>query len=130
MVSERLRSYSLFLMACEGNRLLASMQFVLLEQLASLCSDEYSTLKNHHIFSIKESNPLRAIPTSRMLINNPTNPSPAQCKHRKPSVTDQISVHPVHINMLILTQSYTVVEWSNTCPALKDCCEFKTSVCL
>ena len=52
-------------MACQGNRLLASMRFVLLEQLSSLCSDEWSTLKNHHIFSIKELNQLRAIPTSR-----------------------------------------------------------------
>ena len=106
------------------------MQFVLLEQLASFCSDEWSTLKNHHIFSIKELNQLRAIPTSRMLINNLTNQSPAQREHRKPSMTVQISVHPVHINMLILAHSCTVAEWSNACPALKDCREFKTSVCL
>ena len=32
--------------------------------------------------------------------------------------------------MLILTHSYTVAEWSHACPALKDCREFKTSVCL
>ena len=129
MVSERLWSHCLFLTPCQGNRLLASMQFVLLEQLASLCSDEWSTLKNHHIFGIKELNQLRAIPTSRMLINNLTNSSPAQREHRNPSVTVQISVHLVHINMLILTHSYTVADWSKACFALKDCREFKTSVC-
>ena len=32
--------------------------------------------------------------------------------------------------MLILTHSYTVAEWSNACPALKECREFKTSVFL
>ena len=32
--------------------------------------------------------------------------------------------------MLILTHSYAVAEWSNACPALKNCREFKTSVCL
>ena len=45
VVSERLRNQYFFLMACQRNQLLASMQFVLLEQLTSLCSDERGTLK-------------------------------------------------------------------------------------
>ena len=119
-----------FFIARQGNQLLASMQFVVLEQLASVCSDEWSMLKNHHKFKITKLNQLRAVPTSGMLINNLTNSSPAQGKHRNSIVTVQISVHPVPYNMLILIHSYTVAEWSKACPALKDCRDFKTSLCL
>ena len=67
-----------------------------------------------------------------MLINNLTNSSPAQGEHRIPSVIVQISVHPVNVSMLVSTHyNYLIVaEWSNACPALKDCSDFKSSIYL
>ena len=77
-------------------------------QHPSLCSDEWRMLKkNHHLFCIKKLNQLRAIPTSRMLINNLTNLSPALREHRNQSETVQTSVHPVNISMLVLTHIYS-----------------------
>ena len=55
VASKRLRSHRLFLMA----RLTSIDEFVLLEQLASLCSDEWSMRKNHYAVSITKLNQTR-----------------------------------------------------------------------
>ena len=87
-------------------------------------------LKNHHVLCTKKLNQLRALSTSRMLINNLPNSLPTQREHQNQIVTVQISIHPVNFTMLVLRHITTVAEWSNACPALKNYLDFKTRVCL
>ena len=87
-----------FLMASQGNQLLASMHFLLLEQFASLCSDEWSILKMSYVL-YKE---IESTKSYQLVECRSTNL--CAC-HLNWSVTIQISVQPVNICKLVLPRS-------------------------
>ena len=86
-------------------------------------------LKNRHVFAIKKFNQLKAADEwnadqqSYEPVIHAARASEPECDSSK------ISVQPVNIRILVLTL-VTKEEWTNACLALKDCRDFKTSVCL